>query len=198
MENVTPQQYLDRLGMNGLSDKPKRSEIIDLSSEMAETPSNKYRMTVIIQDMAGTSRPFLGWSAAECSREIKAWVASDKGKGKVATLLPLNLGMGSESIVVRESSLQAYLEKAAEESMCCKTQAKNVDVVMHHIWESRLIQIASTDFAFAALKNDGSVVTWGDPQRGGDSNIVKDQLSGDVKEGPTRAARPARLSLPRL
>ena len=29
---------------------------------------------------------------------------------------------------------------------------------------------------FAALKQDGSVVTWGDPFRGGDSMAVQDQL----------------------
>ncbi len=34
--------------------------------------------------------------------------------------------------------------------------------------------------AFAALKGDGSVVTWGDPSRGGDSSAVSGDLSSRV------------------
>jgi len=36
--------------------------------------------------------------------------------------------------------------------------------------------IYSTDGAFAALKNDGSVVTWGNRYGGGNSNNVENQL----------------------
>ena len=36
--------------------------------------------------------------------------------------------------------------------------------------------------AFAALKDDGSVVTWGNGSNGGDSSAVADQLSGDVRD----------------
>ncbi|OLQ12887.1 hypothetical protein AK812_SmicGene3149 [Symbiodinium microadriaticum] len=39
-----------------------------------------------------------------------------------------------------------------------------------------VVQIASTDYAFAAIRKDGSVVTWGDYDYGGDSSAVKDQL----------------------
>ena len=34
----------------------------------------------------------------------------------------------------------------------------------------RVRQIQSSRAAFAAIKDDGSVVTWGDPARGGDSS----------------------------
>ena len=34
--------------------------------------------------------------------------------------------------------------------------------------------------AFAAIRDDGSVVTWGDPKTGGDSSEVIDRLRGDV------------------
>jgi hypothetical protein len=37
-------------------------------------------------------------------------------------------------------------------------------------------QIQSTSGAFAAILADGSVVTWGDPDYGGDSSEVEDQL----------------------
>ena len=36
--------------------------------------------------------------------------------------------------------------------------------------------------AFAALKTDGSVVTWGHPQCGGDSSAVAAQLSAELKD----------------
>ena len=37
---------------------------------------------------------------------------------------------------------------------------------------------SSTYFAFAAVLADGCVVTWGDPDAGGDSSEVQDQLRG--------------------
>tara|TARA_X000000950_G_scaffold212164_1_gene255213 strand:- start:61 stop:1014 length:954 start_codon:yes stop_codon:yes gene_type:complete len=42
---------------------------------------------------------------------------------------------------------------------------------------SGVSKIFSTGHAFAALKNDGSVVTWGYDERGGDSSSVSDQLN---------------------
>ena len=47
-------------------------------------------------------------------------------------------------------------------------------------------QIAATLSAFAAVLADGSVVTWGDPEFGGDSMEVQDRLrnvQGGVKGG---------------
>ena len=41
--------------------------------------------------------------------------------------------------------------------------------------------ISATESAFAAIKSDGSVVTWGDPRGGGDSGPVQDQLRGGVR-----------------
>merc|ERR1719408_59890 len=40
--------------------------------------------------------------------------------------------------------------------------------------------IYSNEGAFAAVKNDGSVVTWGSKNTGGDSSSVADELSRDV------------------
>ncbi|MGI3213183.1 hypothetical protein ACROSR_19030 [Roseovarius tibetensis] len=45
-----------------------------------------------------------------------------------------------------------------------------------------MTDVFSTGTAFAALKADGSVVTWGDSTRGGDSSPVADQLSGGVTD----------------
>ena len=43
-----------------------------------------------------------------------------------------------------------------------------------------LLHVFSNDFAFAALKDDGSIVTWGSPTLGGDSSSVAAQLTGGV------------------
>jgi hypothetical protein len=40
--------------------------------------------------------------------------------------------------------------------------------------------ISSNGRAFAALKSDGSVITWGDTSRGGNTSAVASQLSGGV------------------
>ncbi|MBE9113616.1 hypothetical protein IQ273_30030 [Nodosilinea sp. LEGE 07298] len=47
---------------------------------------------------------------------------------------------------------------------------------------SGVSQIFSAQDAFAALKEDGSVVTWGRSDRGGDSSTIADQLSSGVTQ----------------
>ncbi|WP_050784618.1 beta strand repeat-containing protein [Cylindrospermopsis raciborskii] len=47
---------------------------------------------------------------------------------------------------------------------------------------SGVTQIFSNDGAFAALKSDGSVVTWGDSTRGGDSSSVSSSLTSGVTQ----------------
>ena len=48
-----------------------------------------------------------------------------------------------------------------------------------------LIAIYSTYSAFAALKNDGTVVTWADSDFGGDSSKVSSQLTDVVSFSPS-------------
>jgi hypothetical protein len=40
--------------------------------------------------------------------------------------------------------------------------------------------IRVSDFAFAALRSDGSVVTWGDKNNGGDSSTVVNKINSGV------------------
>ena len=42
-----------------------------------------------------------------------------------------------------------------------------------------VIKIFSTNGAFAALKSDGSVVTWGSTNKGGNSSSVASEIDGD-------------------
>ena len=45
-----------------------------------------------------------------------------------------------------------------------------------------MVEVFSNDRAFAALKADGSVVTWGEIGQGGDSSAVSSDLSSGVAE----------------
>ena len=45
---------------------------------------------------------------------------------------------------------------------------------------SNVSEVVGNDYSFAALKDDGSVVTWGDNESGGDSSAVADALSSGV------------------
>ena len=43
-----------------------------------------------------------------------------------------------------------------------------------------VLQIHSTKSAFAAVKGDGAVVTWGGADCGGDSSFVREELQSDA------------------
>ena len=61
----------------------------------------------------------------------------------------------------------------------CKTLAVTVPTVQEQLRGVK--QIHGTREAFAAILADGSVVTWGDADHGGDSSAVGDQLR-DVQQ----------------
>ena len=44
-------------------------------------------------------------------------------------------------------------------------------------------QIQASEAAFAAIRGDGSVVTWGDATRGGNSSAMQDQLKRSKPAG---------------
>ena len=45
---------------------------------------------------------------------------------------------------------------------------------------ANVVEVFSTDTAFAAVKSDGSVVTWGSAGSGGDSSAVSSDLASGV------------------
>ncbi len=52
----------------------------------------------------------------------------------------------------------------------------------NEILENRSFHEVRNLYACAALKNDGSVITWGESDSGGDSSSVSDQLSSSVSQ----------------
>ena len=65
-----------------------------------------------------------------------------------------------------DPSLPGVMQTCGGDSSAVQDQLKGVQ------------QIQATDGAFAAILEDGSVVTWGDADCGGDSSAVQDQLKG--------------------
>ena len=49
-------------------------------------------------------------------------------------------------------------------------------------------QLQSTKSAFAAIRTDGTVVCWGDPDQGGDCRAVQDQLRNVQQIQSTKTA----------
>ena len=56
------------------------------------------------------------------------------------------------------------------------TDTTSTGIVRTSNISSGVVSIFSTGSAFAALKSDGSVVTWGDSTSGGDSGAVAEKL----------------------
>ena len=54
---------------------------------------------------------------------------------------------------------------------CCIVYV-HVSLVMILVMSTRFQEIVGSPFAFAAIRADGHVVTWGTPSRGGDSRAV--------------------------
>ena len=77
--------------------------------------------------------------------------------------------------------------KTRETGLASKPKAKQSDA-RAELWD--VVCVAATSGAFAALRGDGAVVTWGDAQRGGDSRQVgTDSEGGDgVSWKPPRVA----------
>jgi len=60
-------------------------------------------------------------------------------------------------------------------------------MVRQQLYDVRSVTAAAQG-AFAALRHDGSVVTWGDPSCGGDSSAVQAKLKGVTQIHSTHTA----------
>jgi len=53
---------------------------------------------------------------------------------------------------------------------------------VQHQLQGDVIRIYASACAFAALRNNGAIVTWGNAEYGGDSNSVQVQLQGEIAQ----------------
>ena len=72
--------------------------------------------------------------------------------------------LGDGSVVLGDGSVTTWGSGPGSDIRSVQHQLQNVR------------SIAATSSAFAALRKDGTVVTWGHPEQGGDSTAVRDQL----------------------
>ena len=68
--------------------------------------------------------------------------------------------------------------RAAEDTQPFKMAIHYVPALLEN--GPAVCDVCSTDYAFAATRTDGSVVTWGDAPAGGDSERVKDSIASGV------------------
>ena len=60
---------------------------------------------------------------------------------------------------------------------------------------SNLRGIQATSKAFAAIRSDGTVATWGDADAGGESGYVQEQRPGVVKTGGMKKQKEGKISM---
>ena len=61
-----------------------------------------------------------------------------------------------------------------------KDSGGDSSVVLEYLGEA-IVDIAASDFAFAALTQHGHVITWGDPKFGGVSSLAREYCSQGVR-----------------
>ena len=69
----------------------------------------------------------------------------------------------------------------AHSMIASATNLSDSDVVTVLVMDLPRVYANPCGWAFAAVRHDGSVVTWGDAGRGGNSDEVRDQLTGGVR-----------------
>ena len=89
------------------------------------------------------------------------------------------LGVGKGRLL---DSSGVVLDGGAQTADC---QIRNGDVLTLHV---KRVQIQSTESSFAAILGDGSVVTWGAAEEGGDSGEVEEKLKDVQQIQASRAA----------
>ena len=88
---------------------------------------------------------------------------------------------GEDTQISTESSLRIPLKHSHKEisltATAVNTEGNEGSSLERRYALNRVKKIVSTQLAFAALKTDGSVVTWGNPDFGGDSSDAINELN---------------------
>lgn len=109
------------------------------------------------------------YKSANCTGNIHA-TAKPLESNKIASVISPTLPVGNHSFsaqIISANQLKSQCIAAKGTHEIIKNTGKPVKVI-------------STREAFAALKDDGSVVAWGSPSYGGDTVAVRQELSSDV------------------
>jgi len=133
-------------------------------------PKNLFILAVINGALAPTGDPN---DAAILSNKTEVGLAfADAGLNDVALAKEVMAGVGADA-----ESVQRALESVESHSLYF---VPDDPMEQRRAYDGKYPGMLANYYAYAALKSDGTVVTWGDPNGGGESSAVAESLR-DVK-----------------
>ena len=168
--------------------KPKKGYKVPglLAREVADVQMNIGALGVWHQNgVQGQSHR--SWAALKKDGSVVVWGDENSG-GKIGTSRT-----GLENVVKLYSTWSAFAALKSDGSVSVwgsyeeggdlsfPWSSQGQPLAAHNELQSGVTGIYATDSAFAALKSDGTVVTWGNPVRGGDPGVVSGLLQNVVE-----------------
>ncbi|MCC6002485.1 MAG: VCBS domain-containing protein [Pararhodobacter sp.] len=137
-------------------------------------------------DVVGLHATLRAFAALKADGSVVTWGDADAGGDSSAVADALQ-----DDVVALYSTRYAFAALKADGSVVAWGQSPDDVITTIENWggdpgpvsdqlENGVVQVFSTASAFAALKEDGSVVTWGADNWGGDSSPVSEDLSSGV------------------
>ncbi|MGL4221252.1 MAG: Ig-like domain-containing protein, partial [Shewanella sp.] len=138
----------------------------NITIEITPPPAPEITQLKVKQETAGFLRADITCAHCDTTKYQYAWIINGLTVGNNATYTPTTAD-GGFNIRLEVTGQDVYGQIAP----------------MQHVTYMKVYvkKIYSTDAAFAALKDDGSVITWGNTPHGGDSNSVASKLTSGVK-----------------
>ena len=153
-----------------------------IDADVVDLFSSRYAFAALKSDgsVVAWGDPLRGGETGSAQRRLKRGVQTIAATGTSFAALKKNGRVvtwgdpwrGGSKDVVRHHSFHWTLNDSDDRG--------NVISSVRDQLKSGVEQIFSTRYSYAALKEDGSVVTWGLSKTGGDSSAVQDRLQGDV------------------
>jgi len=132
-----------------------------------------------MNDSAGREwRNTSAFAALTPAGQVIAWGSSLTGARDVISAIP-KLSSGVRQIFSCGDGFAAVLADGSAISWRSRDQWITIDA---NSQEARIKAISSTNYAFAAIRENGSVSTWGDSASGGDSSRVSEKISQGVRD----------------
>ena len=123
----------------------------------------------------GTKCPYVDMKGAPCQTVPKKGIFCAKHKNSTQAKKHIQTKkQKTEQVVLLGANRRQHVEHKPSEILLHFMPLSLVKTIEHYSVSSATIR--SNDGAFAALKHDGSVVTWGSARNGGDSSSVQAEL----------------------
>jgi len=140
------------------------------------------------------------WGHGSYGGEQKIWLTPTRSNGTLTEVEDVSseLTSGIARVVSNDYSFTALTTSGKAISWGIEHYGGTHAIASHYNWsadppyelsdaaeisaelQAGVVDVSATRYAYAALKDDGSVVTWGSTTYGGNSSTVTDQLQSDV------------------